>query len=63
MAYDGFALYPIARRQEVGVELVLCAAGFGFPVVAPLHDRRQGHEDGFGAAAGLEAEEGAAVPD
>ena len=31
------------------------------PVVAPFHQRRHGKQDGFGAAVGLQAEDGAAI--
>lgn len=38
-------------------------AGLGVPVVVPAHERRKAHENRFGAAAGLQAEERAAIPD
>src|SRR5579859_1006454 len=56
-------LDPVPRGQEIGVQPGLRGAGFGFPVVTPLHDRRQRHENGFGAAARLQAEQCAAVVD
>src|SRR5690606_27522954 len=45
------------------VELRFGGAGLRVPVVAPGHQRRQGHEDGLGAAAGLQSEYGAAIVD
>src|SRR5687768_1487836 len=56
-------LEPVARLEEVAVELGFGRAGGGLPVVAPFGARRQRHQDRFGAAAGLQAEEGAAVVD
>src|SRR5436189_1746278 len=56
-------LHPIARLEKVGVELFFRRAGGGLPVVAPLDARRERHEDRLGAAAGLQAEQGAAVVD
>src|SRR5262249_43548090 len=43
-------------------ELRFGRARFGLPFVAPLHDRRQRHEDRLRAAARLQPEERAAVP-
>src|SRR5690606_16562746 len=53
---------PVAGAEVVG-EAGLGAAGFGGVAVLPADARRQAHEDGFGAAAGLQAEQGAAVVD
>src|SRR5262249_22844869 len=52
---------PVARPEEVGVELFLGRAGRGLPVVAPRGVRRHRHQDRLGAAARLQAEERAAV--
>src|SRR5262249_606238 len=48
---------PVARPEEVGVELFLGRAGRGLPVVAPGGVRRHRHQDRLGAAARLQAEE------
>src|SRR5262249_54863009 len=52
---------PVSRLQELLVELRLGRAGLGGPVVAPADLGGERHEDRLGAAAGLDAEEGAAV--
>jgi len=52
---------PVAYRQEIGIQRGFGRAGLGMPVVTPFHDRRQRHQDGFGASARLQAEQGAAV--
>src|SRR5688572_27685206 len=56
-------LEPVARLQEVAVELRFGRAGGRLPVIAPFGARRQGHEDRLGAAARLQAEERAAIVD
>src|SRR5690606_6708964 len=53
---------PVARTQVV-VQARLGAAGLGLPAVFEADPRRQAHQDGFGAATALQAEQGAAVPD
>src|SRR5258706_10618872 len=55
--------HPVARNQEIGVKPGFGRAALGLPVVTPFHDRRQGHEDGFGAATGLQAEQRSAIID
>src|SRR5437588_10891959 len=57
---SGLFLGPVAWSQEL-VDALLGGAGFGPIIVGPAHYRGQGHEDGFGAAAGFKAEDGAAV--
>ena len=49
--------------QEVLCQARFFTAGRGLPVITPTHLRWQRHEDGFGAATGLQAEQGAAVID
>src|SRR5512147_1471909 len=53
---------PVDRLEVVG-KLRLVAAGLGRVAVLPAHQRRQAHQDRLGAAAALQAEQGAAVPD
>src|SRR3569833_1787893 len=57
----GFLCMPVACGQELGVQRSFRRARLGVPVVAPFYDRRQRHQDGFGAAARLQAEQRAAV--
>src|SRR4051812_24408558 len=52
---------PVARLEEIGIELFLGRPGRGLPVVAPGGLGRHRHEDRFAAAARLEAEQSAAV--
>src|SRR6185312_14067527 len=54
---------PVSGLQELLVELCFPGTRFRFPVVFPAHQGRQGHQDRFGAPAGLQAEVGAPVPD
>src|SRR5262245_40375246 len=54
---------PVARLEELVVEARLRRARLGMPIVAPADEGRERHEDRFRAAAGLETEERAAVPD
>src|SRR5512141_2480843 len=45
---------PVARNQKIAVEPRFGRAGRGLPVVAPFHDRRQGHEYRLRAAIRLQ---------
>src|SRR5262245_48447709 len=54
---------PVSRLEEHLVQPRLGCSGLGMPVVAPAHQRRQGHEDRFGPSSGLEPEERSAIPD
>src|SRR5687768_2279390 len=56
-----FGLDPVARFQEIRIQLLLRRAGLGLPVVAPGNARRQRHQDRLGAPARLQAEQRAAV--
>src|SRR6266568_7674850 len=62
-ARSRLAREPVARFQELLVQLGLGRAGFGLPLVIPAHERGQAHEDRFRAPAALQAEERAAIPD
>src|SRR5690606_21976335 len=53
---------PVARVQVI-LQAGLGAAGRRREAVLPAHQRRQAHQDRLAAAAGLEAEQGAAVPE
>src|SRR6185503_2944804 len=57
------SLEPVARDQETLGELRFAAARLRMPVVAPPHQRRKRQQDGFGAAARLQSEQRAAIPD
>src|SRR5690606_18951083 len=52
---------PVAIGQEILGKACFRAAGLRLPVVAPADLRRQRHETGLGAPAGLQPEQGAAV--
>src|SRR3989338_1843916 len=54
-------LYPVLRLQELLVQLRFRRPRLRMPVIAPFHQRRHGHQDGFGAAVALQTEDGAAV--
>src|SRR6202044_1250613 len=51
----------VSRAQKLLVQPRLGGTRLGMPVVVPSHQRRQGHQNRFGAAAGLQTEQGAAV--
>src|SRR5690606_1548599 len=53
---------PVARTQVV-LQARFRAAGLRREAVLPAHQRRQAHQDRLAAAAGLDAEQGAAVPE
>src|SRR5260370_37721594 len=55
-----FLCWPISWLEVFG-QFRLRRPGFGLVIVVPARDRGQGHEDRFGAAAGFQAEQGAAV--
>ena len=61
VAQRGVASTPNPSRSGNRCRASLPAARLGLPVVAPLHERRQRHQDRFGAPARLQAEERAAV--
>ena len=54
---------PVFPDQKIAVKLHSRAASLRLPVVAPAHDRRQRHQDSFGAPARLQAEQRAAIVD
>src|SRR3546814_4249984 len=54
---------PISRHEKLLVQLGFGRAGFRLPVVLPRRERRHRHQDRFGAAAGLQTEMRAAIPD
>src|ERR1043165_2829375 len=54
---------PISRAEKVCIQARFGRSRFGMPVVFPAHERRQRHQDRFGAAAGLQAEQSAAIVD
>src|SRR3989338_5893846 len=54
-------LYPVLRLQELLVQLRFRRPRLRMPVIAPFHQRRHGHQDGFGAAVALQTEDGATV--
>ncbi len=55
------SLRPFARTQEVRIQSCFRRAGLWLPVVFPMHDRRQRHQNRFGAASRLQAEQCAAI--
>src|SRR5438067_85536 len=57
------AIEPIPRDKKIAVELRFARPQLGRPVVAPLCARRHRQQDRFGAAARLQAEQRAAIPD
>src|SRR3989338_2524695 len=54
-------LHPILRLQKLLIQFRFCRARLRMPVITPFHQRRHGHQDGFGAAVALQTEDGAAV--
>src|SRR4051812_44332985 len=59
----GSPVSPVPGWEEVLVKPRLGRARFGFPVIAPRDEWRQRHQNGFGAAAALQAEDRAAIVD
>src|SRR5690625_3950381 len=54
-------LQPVPGYEEVPGQGGLGAVRLRLPVIVPAHQGWQGHQNGFGAPAGLQAEQGAAV--
>src|SRR5882757_2259478 len=54
---------PIPRSQEIPIEFSLRTRRVRFPVVPPLHQRRQRHQYRLGAAGRLQAEQRATIVD
>src|SRR5690606_26589955 len=52
---------PVARSQVVACERRFGRSGLGAVVVFPAHERRQRHQDRFGASTRLQAEDRPAV--
>src|SRR4029453_15570549 len=54
---------PILRDEKFGIKLRFRRSGRGAPVITPLNNRRQRHQDRFGTAVRLQAEQRSAIPD
>src|SRR6266567_938423 len=54
---------PVLRHEEIGIQPRFERSGLGTPFVTPLHQRRQRHQDRFGATVGLQAEQRSAIVD
>ncbi len=54
---------PLARFAQSLEQRLFAGACLGLVIVAPAHQRGQGHEDGLGAAVGLESKQGSPVVD
>src|SRR5687768_8123911 len=60
---DRHALRPFARTQEVRIQSCFGRSPLRLPVIFPVHDRRQRHQNRFGTASRLQTEQSAAVED
>src|SRR6266567_4328059 len=54
---------PVLRHEKIGIQPRFERSGLGTPFVTPLHQRRQRHQDRFGATVGLQAEQRSAIVD
>src|SRR5439155_23378059 len=54
---------PVSRSQEIPIESSFRTRRIRLPVIAPLHERGQGHQYRLSAAGRLQAEQRAAIID
>src|SRR5687768_2683958 len=61
--YSSILASPVTWFQEDLTQPGLSGTGFGMIVVVPAHQRRQAHQNRFGAATALQTKERTAIPD